>query len=154
MIKEIHERAGLPVPSSSSSFWHSEPSPFLLSHRTTADLPSFADVVIIGSGITGASAARYLAEDPKASKLSVVMLEAREAVSGATGRNGGHCQPLLIRRTPDIAAFEVKNVAAVRSYIEQHNVPCEWRTVTACMALLDSKNFKAAEQVREVGRFK
>lgn len=76
--------APLPVPNPSKSFWHSEPSGLLLGHRTTEKLPEEADVVIVGSGITGASAARYLDED--GSKKSVVMLEAREACWGATGR--------------------------------------------------------------------
>lgn len=80
---------GLPSKQSSASFWHSEPSEFLLGHRTTPDLPEQADIVIVGSGITGASAARFLAEDERAKGLSVVMLEAREACWGATGRNGG-----------------------------------------------------------------
>ena len=78
--------SGLPTPNSSKSFWHSEPNQFLLGHRTTQDLPSHADVVIVGSGITGTSAARFLAEDERAKGLSVVMLEAREACWGATGR--------------------------------------------------------------------
>ena len=124
--------ANLPPPESSASFWHSEPSEFLRGHRTTPDLLSEADVVIIGSGITGASAARYLAEDARAKHLSVVMLEAREACWGATGRNGGHCQPLLLEASNDVAAFEVRNVQAVGSYIEQNDVPCEWRSLTSC----------------------
>lgn len=78
--------AGLPVPNSSKSFWHSEPNEFLIGHRTTDEVPGYADVVIVGSGITGASAARFLAEDERASGLKVVMLEAREACWGATGR--------------------------------------------------------------------
>ena len=78
--------AGLPVENSTTSFWHTEPSDFLLAHRTTEELPEHADVVIVGSGITGASAARYLYEDERAKDLKVVMLEAREACWGATGR--------------------------------------------------------------------
>ena len=78
--------ASLPTTESTSSFWHSEPSDFLLGHRTTPHLPSEADVVIVGSGITGASAARCLAEDERAKGLSVVMLDAREACWCATGR--------------------------------------------------------------------
>ena len=78
--------ASLPTPKSSASFWHSEPSDFLLGHQTSKTLPEEADVVIVGSGITGASAARFLAEDERAKGLSVVMLEAREACWGATGR--------------------------------------------------------------------
>ena len=78
--------ASLPSKDSTASFWHSEPSEVLLGHRTTAALPAEADVVIVGSGITGASVARYLSEDARAKHMSVVMLEAREACWGATGR--------------------------------------------------------------------
>ncbi|KAL8835369.1 MAG: hypothetical protein Q9170_003358 [Blastenia crenularia] len=124
--------ASLPTDKSSASFWHSEPSTFLLGHCTTSELPKEADIVVVGSGITGASAARFLAEDGRANDLSIVMLEAREACWGATGRNGGHCQPLLYDCTPDIAAFEVKNCNTVRSFVEDHNVPCEWRTLSGC----------------------
>ena len=85
--------ASLPTPESSASFWHSEPSDFLLGHRTSGTLPEEADVVIVGSGITGASAARFLAEDERAKGLSVVMLEAREACWGATGRVRQSIQP-------------------------------------------------------------
>ena len=78
--------AHLPSEYSTASFWHSEPSHALLGHRTTSALPAIADVVIIGSGISGASVARYLFEDGRARHRSVVMLEAREACWGATGR--------------------------------------------------------------------
>ena len=82
--------ADLPSKHSTASFWHSEPSDFLLGHRTTPKLPTYADVVIVGSGITGASAARCLAEDARAKNLSIVMLDAREACWGATGRVRHH----------------------------------------------------------------
>ncbi|KAJ9657407.1 hypothetical protein H2201_008203 [Coniosporium apollinis] len=143
MTTQDDKPASLPVPNSTHSFWHSEPNKFLIGHRTTPDLPREADIVVIGSGITGASIARFLAEDDRASGKSIVLLEAREACWGATGRNGGHCQPLLFDRGPEVAAFELRNVAAVRSYIESHDVSCEWRTVTGCRtfwtdALLDA----------------
>lgn len=93
--------AGLPSRNPTESFWLRDPSPALLGHRGTAELPETADVVVVGSGITGAFAARFLLQG-EASKgaeaegvegdgveeggLSVVMLEAREACSGATGR--------------------------------------------------------------------
>jgi hypothetical protein len=92
----IHARimSGLPTPTSSTSFWHSEPSEFLLGHRTTAALPAEADMVIVGTGITGASAARYLAEDARADGRSLVLLEAREACWGATGRVSQPLSPM------------------------------------------------------------
>jgi choline dehydrogenase-like flavoprotein len=90
-LPRLGQPAGLPTPNSSNSFWHSEPSKLLLGHRSTRDLPATADVVIIGSGITGASIARHLLKrDGSASdgtsRPNVVMLEAREACWGATGR--------------------------------------------------------------------
>jgi hypothetical protein len=74
----------LPTPNSSKSFWHSEPDEVLIGHRSTEELPEYADVVVVGCGITGASAARYLSESQ--SGLGVVVLEAREVCWGATGR--------------------------------------------------------------------
>jgi hypothetical protein len=74
----------LPVSNPTKSFWHSEPDSFLLGHRTTSDLPKFVETIIIGSGITGASAARYL--DLLYDKKDLLMLESREACWGATGR--------------------------------------------------------------------
>lgn len=79
-------QSSLPTPISTKAFWHSEPSKILLGHRTTPLVPSEADIVIIGSGISGASAAHFLCQDEEGKKSSVVMLEAREACWGATGR--------------------------------------------------------------------
>lgn len=64
----------------------------LLNHRTTDELPREAEVVIIGSGISGSLCALSLLQGPDPPK-SVVILEARELCSGATGRNAGHCKP-------------------------------------------------------------
>ena len=77
-------KSGLPTPNSTASFWHSQPSKRLTGHRTTTHLPPKADVVIIGSGISGAFAAHWLKESAPAT--NIVMIEAREACWGATGR--------------------------------------------------------------------
>jgi hypothetical protein len=79
-------KASLPTANSTKSFWHRDPSKVLLGHRTTVSLPTEADVVIIGSGISGACAAHFLREHGQDKDLSIVMLEAREACWGATGR--------------------------------------------------------------------
>ncbi|PBK89194.1 hypothetical protein ARMGADRAFT_1083740 [Armillaria gallica] len=60
---------------------------------SSAALPPSTDVVIIRSGITGTSFARTLLGTD--GSLEVVMLEARDACSGATARNGGHITPPL-----------------------------------------------------------
>jgi hypothetical protein len=73
----------LPVANPTRSFWHAtHPNP-LVHHRTTPDLPRRGNVVVIGSGITGAFAVRELVTN---GITDVVVLEARELCSGATGR--------------------------------------------------------------------
>ena len=84
---------GFPHPDSSLSFWlqGARSSP-LFGHRTTEAIPDSAEVVIIGAGISGAATAYFMLTGPSPPK-SVVILEAKEACYGATGRNGGHCRP-------------------------------------------------------------
>ena len=100
-----HERATLPTPTSTNSFWHSEPNEFLLGYRTTEELPAEADIVIVGSGITGSAVVRFLAEDERAKGKSIVMLEAREACWGATGRVSQHSIAFLLLYASPIGAF-------------------------------------------------
>ncbi|PHH51077.1 hypothetical protein CFIMG_004341RA [Ceratocystis fimbriata CBS 114723] len=52
-------------------------------------LPDAADIVIVGSGISGAMVAWNLLQETT-EPISILMLEARDVCSGATGRNGGH----------------------------------------------------------------
>lgn len=59
-----------------------------LASVASPSLPSSADVVIIGSGITGCSVAKTVLEGDLSKK--VVVLEARGLASGASSRNGGH----------------------------------------------------------------
>ncbi|KAL2352418.1 FAD dependent oxidoreductase-domain-containing protein [Cryomyces antarcticus] len=140
-------RATLPTPSPSFSFWHTEPSPLLLGHRSTRDLPPYADVVIVGSGITGAAAAYHLTHDARAKGMSVLMLEAREACWGATGRNGGHCQPLLLSHpcTLSIPLFELSNYRAIQSLIAAHAIDCEFVVQPSVRAFYSVALFAAAE---------
>ncbi|CAI7586362.1 unnamed protein product [Penicillium viridicatum] len=92
-LDRIYTDPGLPQSSTTSSFWTLGPHSF--SQGAPKPLPKETDIVIIGSGITGASIARTLLQNRAAtssstSHPSVVMLEARTVCSGATGRNGGH----------------------------------------------------------------
>src|ERR1700753_2858603 len=77
-----------PNPTSTTSYWRANPLP-LDDHRSTESLPECVDVAIIGAGMAGACTAYHLLKD-KLYTPSVVIFEARQACSGATGRNGGH----------------------------------------------------------------
>ena len=75
-----------PLPNPSQSYWQDPPDPTISHLRTTPLLPAAASVVIVGSGISGAAIAWHIQRtDPT---RSILMLEARTACSGATGRNG------------------------------------------------------------------
>jgi glycine/D-amino acid oxidase-like deaminating enzyme len=83
---------GFPVPDPTESYWQ-VPEHRIANLRTTSKLPTSDtfDYVIIGSGMSGAAIAfKLLSRNPN---LSILMLEARKAASGASGRNGGHVRP-------------------------------------------------------------
>jgi hypothetical protein len=50
----------LPITNPTKSFWIEGAESPLRSHRSTEELPAEADVVIIGSGYSGATAAYWL----------------------------------------------------------------------------------------------
>ena len=88
-LSEMEERGRIPVDlpheKPTTSYWQ-DPPDRIADLRTTVELPSHADYVVVGSGITGVCIAyNILAREPGA---NVVLLEARQACSGATGRNG------------------------------------------------------------------
>ncbi|KAK5061156.1 hypothetical protein LTR84_007698 [Exophiala bonariae] len=86
LAARLDKDPGFPVENATPSFWQDPPHAF--ANQRSEQLPTEADVVIIGSGITGISISLHLSRiDPS---LKIVMLEARAAISGATGRNGGH----------------------------------------------------------------
>jgi glycine/D-amino acid oxidase-like deaminating enzyme len=80
----------LPVANRTESFWLTERDPELKAARTTPNLPSSADVVIVGSGMSGAMMAYHLTRKSQAQgkQLNIVMLEADECCGSATARNG------------------------------------------------------------------
>jgi cation diffusion facilitator CzcD-associated flavoprotein CzcO len=92
----------------------------LIGHRTTEEIPSDVDVVIIGAGMSGATTAYHLLKghDPEEGNLPrVVILEAREACYGATGRNGGHCKPDFYRGAHSVVEFACQGISDSKKVI-------------------------------------
>lgn len=91
------------------------------------------DVVVVGGGFTGLSAALHAAE----AGFSVVLLEAHRAGWGASGRNGGQMIPGLRWGAPDLVKTFGRDRAArliglansaghmVRTRIERHAIACD-----------------------------
>ncbi|KAK2045494.1 FAD dependent oxidoreductase [Colletotrichum somersetense] len=131
-------QADLPSAKSTASYWHREPSEVLLGHRTTKALPPTADVVVVGTGITGAFATKELLELQQAEgrNETVLVLEAREVCWGATGRNGGHCQPMAYNPNTAIADFELRNYAYLANFVAANSIPCDWAPLRGVHALL------------------
>ncbi|KAJ7625753.1 FAD dependent oxidoreductase [Roridomyces roridus] len=99
--------ADLPYEHSTPSFWMLGPNANPLAEAgSTGAFTDAADVCIVGSGMTGTSAAYHLANAVEGGRfplpegkerLRAVVLEARDFCSGATGRNGGNLTPFEIR---------------------------------------------------------
>ena len=82
--KKVNESPGLPVPNPTLPLWTVPAATIPGEDTPDGDLAERADVVVISSGITGTSFA-YNALSSQGT-LRVVMLEARDVCSGATGR--------------------------------------------------------------------
>lgn len=91
--------APFPVPHPTEPFWRQELDA-LDDYRSSETLPENVDIVIVGAGYAGVSTAYHLLQQEgfQAQKPSIVILEARGACSGATGRNGVSSSQLAILR--------------------------------------------------------
>ncbi|KUJ19730.1 FAD dependent oxidoreductase [Mollisia scopiformis] len=138
-----NEPVSKPFPSKESitPFWRTELHE-LDDHRTTEELPESCDILIIGAGYAGITAAYHLLcneETAPSAKPSVVLLEARQACSGATGRNGGHLRPSVYSRltkwikkygleaAEELAKFEFDHIRAVADVVKKEKIDCDFK---------------------------
>jgi glycine/D-amino acid oxidase-like deaminating enzyme len=151
---------GFPQPNPTVSYWQLPPHA-IANHRSTLSLPTSTtlDYVIVGSGVSGAAVAhKLLSHDPS---LSILMLEARTAASGASGRNGGHCRAgWWLNFKKYAAAFgeeeaikfeqlEEQNVLDIANFVRDHAVDCDFQDVeTADVYMTDEGWEEMLEVVR------
>ncbi|KAJ5554842.1 hypothetical protein N7535_007285 [Penicillium sp. DV-2018c] len=146
-----------PATGYTQSFWRTTPDP-LDTHQTSPDLPSETDILIIGGGYVGSSAAyRLLVENPQEPAPRVVLVEARELCSGATGRNGGHLRPDIseatamfterhgIEAAAEVVRFEISHLKAIEELVRKEKIDCDLTFTRSHDMYLDEEELKKAK---------
>ncbi len=133
---------------------------------TAPDLPSYADrplpqrvdVVVIGSGYTGLSAARRLAR----AGASVAVLEKETIGWGASSRNGGQVltglkvaasaliQQLGRERARTLYAASLASIEYVESLIAEENIDCDYRRVGHLDAAFKPAHFEHFKRAQDI----
>ncbi|KIW68624.1 hypothetical protein PV04_04558 [Phialophora macrospora] len=145
-------QAGLPSVHPTASFWQTSHPNRFTHHRSTPELPTLADVVVIGTGISGTFAVDQLLNQLESSANvgsslpNVLVLEARTLCSAATGRNGGHLQPVVHAAPASILDFEMKNFDHVSSIRESGNIQCDFRRLSGCLGFWNETYFEEAKR--------
>ncbi|KAL2760071.1 hypothetical protein ACRALDRAFT_1067286 [Sodiomyces alcalophilus JCM 7366] len=175
--------ASLPCANPTASLWQTPLAD--IADIQAPELPAVTDVVIVGSGITGAAIAWNLLSRAKSAGQQnharlmnhathqrvgarvlppnrVVMLEARQACSGATGRNGGHTKAASYRSflaheralgsieaACQIARMELANIREVHSFAKEHGIDCESRSCWTVDAIYDPDQWAHAHEAAE-----
>ena len=146
----------IPVPNATLPYWRTQLH-WIDEHRTTTALPEDCDVAIIGAGMSGVATAYHLCEQAGPNPPSIVILEARQVCSGATGRNGGHAKVrtstilgFLEREGPvvaeEMAQFVNDQIYALKRAVEKEGLDCEFELRRTFDVFLD------AEEAEEVIR--
>jgi glycine/D-amino acid oxidase-like deaminating enzyme len=139
-IGSIH---GLPVDNPCLSFWQQTTRSFPhLSANSESNPPPTTKYLVIGSGLSGALTAFDLIHTAGVPGRDVVILEAREAASGATSRNAGHVRPDAFRgfqaykrvhgteQAKKIIDNEKDVLHKIDAFVSKHHVPCDFNLAT------------------------
>ncbi|KAJ5785329.1 uncharacterized protein N7503_010541 [Penicillium pulvis] len=138
----------LPQQTPCLSYWQrtTRAFPHLFANQNS-QVPPRVKYVVIGSGLSGALTTFELLEAGVKGE-DVIILEAREAASGATSRNAGHVRPDAFRgfnayskvHGPEQALKIIANerlvLEKVDEFVRKHNVQCDFNltsTFDVCM---------------------
>ncbi|MCJ1338213.1 hypothetical protein MMC09_003499 [Bachmanniomyces sp. S44760] len=162
MEKQASIPVTLPREKPTISYWQDPPIK-LEGHIANLTISTKADIVIIGSGITGSSLAYNLTSRPGNGSKKILMLEARTACSGATGRNGGHTKCGSYRSFLDnvkslgeeeavkIVRFEHDCMKSVHAFAREKGIECDsWEGDTVDIIYDEAQWTAAKESVKKM----
>ncbi|KAJ4990331.1 FAD dependent oxidoreductase [Stagonosporopsis vannaccii] len=147
---------GAPTANPMPSYWHHPKSPLANINHGKDDSHEPFDFVIIGSGISGTMIAYNLLK--RYPKHRIMMLEAREICSGATGRNGGHTKAASYRsflqhseelgkeEALKIARMEYDNIIETHRLAEALKIDCENNLCKTVDIIYDKPTFELGKQ--------
>ena len=161
---EEWQSAAWPVANPTLPYWRTQLHP-IDSYCSSERLPMKCDIAIIGSGMSGVATAYHIVEQHKEAVAqgresgplpSVVILEAREVCSGATGRNGGHSKiktttilDMLEHFGPEATATHVAFVRAqapaLRNAVAKEGLKCEFELRRSFDIIMDGEQAKDLE---------
>ena len=112
-----------------------------------------ADVVVIGGGAVGTSAAYHLSKLGK----KVILCEARNIASGASGRCGGmvvHCygRDFRIHETDKRLTFTRANTQVMKDYSKSFEIDFEFRQVGCLDIAVTEKEYEDLENLVKIQR--
>ncbi|KAJ5515928.1 FAD dependent oxidoreductase [Penicillium freii] len=142
LTSNIKTSRSLPNPTPCLSYWQRTTRAYPNLHANIeTTVPSNSKYVIVGSGISGGLTAFKLIEGG-AKAEDIVILEAREAASGASSRNAGHVRPDAFRgfsayakvhgaqQALKIIQDERLVLERVDEFVKEHNVECDFNFTT------------------------
>ena len=140
------------------SFWQATAPAFTGAAR--GDLPASAEVVVIGGGFTGMSAALSLARHG----IRVVLLEAGQVMGQASARNGGHCNTGVAQNFASLAASQGLEQASryyhafadaveyVQALVQQEQIDCDFMRCGKLKLASKASHFPALQAACELMR--
>lgn len=148
---------GPPIANPIHSYWQHPKSPLggtIEQECLTSTQPY--DYAIIGSGISGTMIAYNIFKTNPSAR--VVMIDAREICSGATGRNGGHTKAASYRtylqhkeelgkeEALRIARLEYANIIETHTLAKELEIDCENQICNTADMIYDTETFEKGKQ--------
>ncbi|KAJ5919566.1 hypothetical protein N7454_009401 [Penicillium verhagenii] len=156
-MSSILQERGFPAENPLTSYWLQDPHR-LASFQTSAEVPDQCDIAIIGTGLAGVATAYHILSDPNLrTKPNIVLLEARQACAGATGRNGGHLKLATSiaqrfgakydpRELAEIIGNQLDQITALKEVVEKEKIDCEFRVTRSFDIFFDEDDAREAHE--------